>query len=204
MRPRVTPRPSLRRRRPSRPSGESHTFSGGTTALSASPGKPCPRPPPTSCSGPLHAVRREPVLRCVVRVRLGLVVRVDAAIRRASVRASCAYARTGSCASRQEQQWEHYPTSYLAQRQHEALFDGYHHGRRYAGRRAAAWRRERAQRRASAWLLLVPKRKGEVTASRRPLLGRSERKCAGIVASRDVRSMTVDLTGHVLGHKSAL
>ena len=44
------------------------------------------------------------------------------------------FARTGYSESRQEQEWEHYPTSYLSQRQHEAIFDGYHHGRRYAGR----------------------------------------------------------------------
>jgi hypothetical protein len=45
-----------------------------------------------------------------------------------------AYARTGYSESRQEQEWEHYPASYLGGRQHEAILDCYHHGRRYAGR----------------------------------------------------------------------
>ena len=44
------------------------------------------------------------------------------------------FARTGYSESRLEQDYDHYPAAYLAQRQHEALWDGYHHGRRYAGR----------------------------------------------------------------------
>jgi hypothetical protein len=45
-----------------------------------------------------------------------------------------AYARTGYSESRQEQDWEHYPPAYLAQKRHEAVCDCYHRGRRYAGR----------------------------------------------------------------------